>query len=110
MTSSPFFTRNRLTFFVVIFTSCWVAAIVLYSCSDKPKISDESVTASPNHPSGPLTDADYVGSESCKSCHETEFKDWEGSQHDKAMMEADANSVLADFNTTFTNQGVTSRF
>lgn len=110
MTSSPFFTRNRLTFFVVIFASCWVAAIVLYSCSDKPKISDESVTASPNHLSGQLTDADYVGSESCKSCHETEFKDWEGSQHDKAMMEADANSVLADFNTTFKNQGVTSRF
>ncbi len=73
-------------------------------------MSEGDYSSSSNQVNDKLTNVDYVGSESCKSCHETEFSDWEGSHHDKAMMEADANSVLADFNTTFTSQGVTSKF
>lgn len=57
-----------------------------------------------------LTDADYVGTETCRSCHQEEFADWHNSDHDLAMMEADAFSVKGDFNTSFTSQGVTSRF
>jgi Flp pilus assembly protein TadD len=57
-----------------------------------------------------LTDRDYVGSETCQSCHEKAYADWHGSDHDKAMMKADFNSVRGYFNTTFTSQGVTSTF
>jgi Flp pilus assembly protein TadD len=57
-----------------------------------------------------LTDRDYVGTETCQSCHEKEFADWHRSDHDRAMMKADFNSVKGYFNTTFTSQGVTSTF
>jgi uncharacterized CHY-type Zn-finger protein len=110
MMSPHFFNKNKITFLVSIVGICWIAAIAIYSCSDKQKMSESDFSSSPGHSNDKLTNADYVGSESCKSCHETEFNDWEGSHHDKAMMEADANSVLADFNTTFANQGVTSKF
>ncbi len=53
---------------------------------------------------------EYVGSEECKSCHEQEYNDWEGSDHDRSMMIATDSSVLADFDTTFISSGVTSRF
>lgn len=40
----------------------------------------------------------FVGSESCKACHQDEFKDWKGSHHDLAMQVADSVSVLGNFN------------
>ncbi|MFD1316190.1 tetratricopeptide repeat protein [Namhaeicola litoreus] len=40
----------------------------------------------------------YVGDENCKSCHETAYEDWRGSHHDLAMQEANATTVLGDFN------------
>jgi tetratricopeptide (TPR) repeat protein len=55
--------------------------------------------------------AQFVGSASCKSCHETEYALWENSHHDLAMKLADSTSVLGDFNNTeFVHLGVTSRF
>ncbi|MDZ7604100.1 MAG: tetratricopeptide repeat protein [Cyclobacteriaceae bacterium] len=52
----------------------------------------------------------YTGSERCQSCHEKEYSDWLGSDHDRAMMKADSASVLANFDTVFTSDGVSSRF
>lgn len=58
-----------------------------------------------------VTQAEYVGSQSCAACHEKEYAAWRGSHHDLAMQEANAQTVLGDFNDTrFTHQGVTSRF
>ena len=91
------------------FAVIWIAAIVSYSCKEKTKIDQNLTSFSPDREKDKLTNADYVGSESCKSCHEIEYNDWKGSHHERAMMEADETSVLADFNTSFTNQGVTSR-
>ncbi len=63
-----------------------------------PKVSDE-------------TPARFVGRESCRECHETEFKKWLGSDHDDAMDIADETTVLGDFdNAVFTAKGVTTRF
>lgn len=42
--------------------------------------------------------AEYVGKEICKSCHEIEYNDWVGSDHDLAMDFANDTSVLGDFN------------
>lgn len=110
MTSFKFLNTHKRSFFIISFVLIWTGAIVFYSCSNRS--GNDAPVASSNAPKSPgiLTDEDYVGSESCKSCHEVEYADWTGSHHDKAMMIADAASVLADFNTSFTSQGVTSRF
>lgn len=58
-----------------------------------------------------IPDSHFLGDQKCKECHKSEFKDWHGSDHDKAMMKADSISVSANFNNaTFVSQGVTSRF
>lgn len=55
--------------------------------------------------------ATYVGSQSCASCHSTQFQQWTGSHHQLAMCEANPSTVRGDFeDRTFTHQGVTSRF
>ena len=55
--------------------------------------------------------ASHVGAETCKTCHESEFKAWSGSHHQLAMQEATASSVLGDFaNAKFRKHGVESTF
>lgn len=54
---------------------------------------------------------EYVGDKACISCHKTEHDEWQLSDHFKAMQPANDSTVLGDFNnTTFTADGVTSRF
>lgn len=43
------------------------------------------------------TEAYYVGGSQCIECHEKEYKDWKGSDHDLAMDEATAEFVKGDF-------------
>lgn len=53
----------------------------------------------------------YVGSQKCKECHPNQFKDWEGSHHDKSMQKASRASVVAPFKgEIFKSQGVISTF
>jgi len=55
--------------------------------------------------------AEYVGEQPCKACHLKEHQQWQGSHHDLAMQEANAQTVLGDFNQAkFTKKGVTSTF
>jgi predicted CXXCH cytochrome family protein len=55
--------------------------------------------------------ATYVGASACARCHAEESAAWRGSQHALAMQEANARSVLGDFNDAeFTRAGITSRF
>ena len=55
--------------------------------------------------------ADYSGAASCKQCHEKQFQAWTGSDHDLAMKEATATTVLGDFgNARFRHFGVESTF
>ena len=57
--------------------------------------------------------AQFVGSEKCKKCHETDYKKWFGSDHRMAMAVADESSVLGDFDDvryTDPYNHVTSRF
>ena len=59
----------------------------------------------------PVAAAQFIGTETCASCHQAEFKNWQGSHHDLAMQVATRQSVLAPFNgERFTAQGVTSSF
>ncbi len=59
----------------------------------------------------PIPVSSFVGSTSCKGCHNREYDRWEGSHHDLAMDVASETSVRGDFNDAeFTLHGVTSRF
>ena len=55
--------------------------------------------------------AEYIGNESCIDCHKEAVQDWQGSDHDKAMQHANADSVLGDFNNVSLDfEGKTNRF
>jgi len=78
--------------------------ITLYSCNSE-KNKEVTYTAVET------VKQTFVGGESCKSCHETEYNLWQNSHHDQAMKIADSTSILANFNnTSFTYKGVTSKF
>jgi hypothetical protein len=48
----------------------------------------------------------YIGSDKCRSCHETEFDQWKTSHHGVAMQAARDGTVLGDFNdATFDHRG-----
>ena len=53
----------------------------------------------------------YVGDQSCKKCHVTEFKEWRESHHYMSMLPPNDSTVKGDFNNvTFKADGVSSRF
>jgi tetratricopeptide (TPR) repeat protein len=53
----------------------------------------------------------FVGSATCKDCHETLYDRWRGSDHDLAMAEATDETVLGDFDDAVYDDGrVTTRF
>ncbi len=53
----------------------------------------------------------FVKDVSCRECHESQFNDWLGSHHERAMDHATAETVRADFNdTTFEHFDETWRF
>ena len=81
----------------------FVIIMVLYSCNtDKNKYTTYKALN--------YEDATFMGSVSCKTCHQGEFKDWQNSHHDQAMKIADSSTILADFNnSTFTHKGVTPK-
>jgi predicted CXXCH cytochrome family protein len=55
--------------------------------------------------------ADYVGSETCATCHQQETELWQQSHHFKAMEEANEESVLGDFSgVKFEHFGSVSEF
>jgi predicted CXXCH cytochrome family protein len=55
--------------------------------------------------------AEYLGSESCKNCHETPWAAWQTSHHYQAMLPASRENVKGDFNnSSFDYAGKTHRF
>ena len=55
--------------------------------------------------------AAYVGDQSCKSCHQQEHTQWQGSHHDLAMQKATPKTMLGDFNNaTFNYNGIVTTF
>jgi len=59
----------------------------------------------------PAETATYVGRTACVACHAEQDRLWQGSHHALAMQEANAATVLGNFNdTTFEYAGIESRF
>ncbi|MDO9331867.1 MAG: tetratricopeptide repeat protein [Pseudomonas sp.] len=58
-----------------------------------------------------VTPAKMVDEQQCRGCHSEQTKDWQGSHHQLAMQEANAETMLGDFNNvTFKAQNETTRF
>ncbi len=70
-----------------------------------------AATVVASSPIATANDPSFAGSQACATCHARAYQEWSGSQHDLAMQEATAATVLGDFDgATFTAQGITSRF
>jgi predicted CXXCH cytochrome family protein len=53
----------------------------------------------------------YVGSATCRDCHEQAYDAWQSSHHYQAMLPANEDTVLGDFDdASFDYGGITSRF
>lgn len=83
-----------------------VAAVVFVVAPD----GEQTSTHTPGD-TAPLTQAEFVGSAACASCHAEAYADWESSQHAMAMQRATPETVQGDFSgTTFSADGVTTSF
>ena len=77
------------------------------AASQEPIASVPVPSVTSSKPAGP----EYVGRQTCASCHAEQTEQFNGSHHDQAMQEANAQTVLGDFaDQTFSFGGVTSRF
>lgn len=71
----------------------------------------ESVPADPAAANPTPLTAEFVGSQTCASCHTEQHSAWQASQHAHAMAHASVETVLGDFNDQhFDYAGVRSRF
>ena len=97
-------TRTYLPTVVIRCMGFFAACLVLAGCGQS---SDQMVVG----PDPDNKQSAFVGATACAGCHETEYELWRGSDHDLAMQEATAESVLGNFNDEkFSNYGLTSRF
>jgi predicted CXXCH cytochrome family protein len=83
---------NRLKYFKVAFVVAWIAGMLLLFASgpltrsnaadDKKKHAPPTPTPAAQQPANP---ADYVGSDTCRDCHEDQFKSFAHTAHAKLM-------------------------
>ncbi len=91
--------------FLIIYTSC--KENKKHNYVDVPEKNFENIFTSTKA----IPDENFLGDDSCKKCHEDQYKKWKGSHHDKSMQLANRNTVLANFDgEKFISQGITSRF
>ena len=89
----------RIVFACIAMAMLWL----LTSCgtNDGKKFGDINKTVQKSH---------FVGSATCKECHQTEYEAWKQSDHFKSMQVANEQTVLGDFNnTTFKSKGFTNK-
>jgi tetratricopeptide (TPR) repeat protein len=103
-----FLKSNLKPILIIITVVVWASIFGIQSCQNESK---EDLTFSADSPPALYAHENFVGSESCKSCHESEYADWYTSHHAQAMAEANDSTVVGDFNnTTFSSKGFTSKF
>lgn len=92
--------RYKLIFVLFLF----LCFCIVYSCS---RSGDSGVEGSGQG----SVDHRFVGGQTCQSCHNKEWEEWQGSHHDYAIAEPDSASVRGDFsNVEFINGNETYRF
>ena len=79
-----------------------------------PLLAVSSLLVLGTHPGAaqaPATVPDYIGSQTCSGCHESEGRAWTGSHHALAWTQPGGTTVLGDFDdAVFEHNGVTTRF
>lgn len=74
-------------------------------------IVDSTTSKDAKYSDIPSHSANYVGDQSCKECHKTEYQDWKKSDHYMSMLPANDATVKGNFNNvSFTSDGVRSYF
>jgi predicted CXXCH cytochrome family protein len=93
-----------------------IAGIGWFLFSSKPApVSYAPVSTPAVQPAKPqpvtVAPATMVDEQQCQGCHSEQVKDWQGSHHQLAMQEANAETMLGDFNNvTFKAENETTRF
>lgn len=96
--------KHRLALVAILLLT--LTAGIIYSCGQNDQSSETKMKGF-----GKVNKKNFVGDESCKSCHSQEFGKWKSSHHDYAMRAADSSTVRADFsNVIFKQDGQTFRF
>ena len=100
--------------FIIVIVALIMAGISLalyfFTLPDTPKPAAANTVNKPDTLSS-QADKTYVGSNACVACHQGESAAWQGSHHDLAIQEANAQTVLGDFNNTrFQHHDVESTF
>ena len=79
--------------FCVVLFSC----LLLTACGPSEPTTDEEQAES-SAADTEVVSHEYVGTGTCKQCHETQYQLWSGSHHELAMQVADERTILGDFN------------
>lgn len=93
-------TRSKVWLVSGILLLIAAAAVVLYARKpDRTRSANSSLdqTTLPRIPDEAAIFAQYAGSGSCQECHAEEFKQWQGSNHQRAERAFDANEDNRDF-------------
>lgn len=87
--------------------------VILQRCTGK---NNQTEKESGNYPYGAqvakvLPDKEYAGTSTCIECHEKEYRDWLGSDHDESMKKASDKTVKGNFDEiTFHNRNISAKF
>src|SRR5712671_2800907 len=85
--ASPF-TGRRMILSGAAFVVVVAAALALWRPWERPAAAVVAAAVTP---------PTFVGSQACAGCHANATKAWTGSQHARAMQEANEQTVLGDF-------------
>ncbi|MCH4876697.1 tetratricopeptide repeat protein [Pseudomonas sp. TMW22090] len=112
---SPSNPTGRLLFAVIIATLLMAVAGIgwfLLSSTSTPVALAPAPTAQPAQARPvAMAAATMVDEVQCQGCHSAQVKDWQGSHHQLAMQDANADTVLGDFiNVSFKAENETTRF
>ena len=72
---------------------------------EKSENSSESTEVVQLGSSASGTELSYVGSQSCKTCHQAQWQDWKRSHHAQSMQEATEETVLGNFDSAVFSYG-----
>lgn len=80
MASKTIKIKLGLSFVFLVVFFAWAVGTT-YTSASSETAADETGAVSPNP--APTPGGDYVGSESCKECHEDQFKNFQGTKHSR---------------------------
>ncbi|MBB6095144.1 putative CXXCH cytochrome family protein [Povalibacter uvarum] len=100
---------RRNTLIVAVIGAAAIGALLWAWTRQPARVVSQQPPASASGPHA--AEAQYVDEQQCATCHADQAQRWHGSHHDLAMQEADATTVLGNFNdTAFTKDGIRTRF